>query len=243
MANRRFCIGDIHGAYLALKQVLKISGFNDKEDILICLGDVADGWSQVPECFNRLLKIKNLIYILGNHDQWLLNYFKKGTTPDIWTSQGGTATIKAYNMLDEFDNVKEILLSHIKLLEKAYPYYITHDNKLFVHGGFDWHKSIESQDTYSLTWDRHLFQVACMWESWAESGKPLHIAKNYNEVFIGHTSTSRTSPNLEPVHASNVWNLDQGAGWEGKLTIMNIDSHVYWQSDIVKILYPNERGR
>ena len=101
---RRFCIGDIHGAYLALQQVLKLVDFNDKEDILICLGDVSDGWSQVPECFNRLLKIKNLIYIIGNHDQWLLDYFKTGATPPIWTSQGGRATINSYNRLDEFLN-------------------------------------------------------------------------------------------------------------------------------------------
>ena len=76
--RRRFCIGDIHGAYKALMQVLKLSDFDYDSDELICLGDVADSWSQVPECFDELLKIKNLVYIMGNHDEWLLDWFKIG---------------------------------------------------------------------------------------------------------------------------------------------------------------------
>lgn len=241
---RRFVVGDIHGAYLALKQVLNLAKFNNREDLLICLGDVADGWSQVPECFERLLKIKNLIYVIGNHDLWLLEYFKTGATPTIWTSQGGKATINAYNrLLGEEDSGKEILLRHKNLLENAYPYYVTYDNKLFVHGGFDWHKPIKDQDVYNLIWDRKLFQVTCMWQEHYEEDKPLNIVKGYDEVFIGHTSTSFFDKTLKPVHVSNVWNLDQGAGWEGKLTLMNIDSKRYFQSDIVKTLYPNERGR
>ena len=41
----------------------------------------------------------------------------------------------------------------------------------------------------------------------------------------------------------NVWNLDTGAGYRGRLTIMDIDSKKYWQSDNAILLYPNERGR
>lgn len=41
----------------------------------------------------------------------------------------------------------------------------------------------------------------------------------------------------------NVWNIDTGAGWSGKLTIMDIDTKEYWQSDFVKELYPDEKGR
>ena len=44
-------------------------------------------------------------------------------------------------------------------------------------------------------------------------------------------------------HACNVWDLDTGGGWGGKLTIMDIDSHEYWQSDLVPDLYPHIQGR
>ena len=34
--------------------------------------------------------------------------------------------------------------------------------------------------------------------------------------------------------------MDTGAGWNGKLTIMDVDTEEYWQSDLVESLYPNE---
>jgi len=37
--------------------------------------------------------------------------------------------------------------------------------------------------------------------------------------------------------------MDTGAGWNGRLTIMNTDTKEYFQSDKVNDLYPNERGR
>jgi len=233
MKKRRFVLGDPHGAHKAIMQVFEQAGFNYKKDELICLGDVADGWPQVPECFEELLKINNLVYIMGNHDAWFLDFCKNGSTPRIWTSQGGRATIDAYERVENI----ELLRKHQTLLEKAPYYHITEDNKCFVHGGFNWTYSIEKQSGYNLTWDRELFYVACGWKE-AEN-----LVQQYDEVFIGHTTTSRHDRQLRPVHASNVWNLDQGAGWEGKLTLMNIDTKEYFQSDLVYTLYPNEKRR
>ena len=239
MAQRRFAIGDIHGAHKALLQVLRKAKFNKKQDILICLGDVADGWPEVPECFETLLKIKNLIYITGNHDEWLRSWFKFGQTPYIWRSQGGQATLDAYHRIYAKKGTY-ITKRHQRILDSAVFYHITEDNKLFVHGGFDWTQPIENQSGYSLTWDRELFETALYWRN---LNKTEDIAKDYDEVFIGNTSTSRVDPTLDPVHVSNVWNLDQGAGWEGVLTLLNIDSKEYFQSDIVSKLYPDEKGR
>lgn len=240
--TKRFVVGDIHGSYKALMQVIQQSGISYKKDQLICLGDVADSWSEVPECFEELLKFKNLIYISGNHDTWLLDYFQKGHTPYIWTSQGGRATIEAY---ERHGDIK-LARRHQRLLEKALPYYASEDNKLFVHGGFNWHSPIENQAEYNLTWDRDLFEVAKYWDKLMKNGvkdtKDFRV-KEFDEVFIGHTTTSWFSPDLRPVHVSNIWNLDQGAGWEGKLTLMNIDTKEFFQSDIVITLYPNEHGR
>jgi serine/threonine protein phosphatase 1 len=40
-----------------------------------------------------------------------------------------------------------------------------------------------------------------------------------------------------------VWYLDQGGGFEGKLSLMDIDTHEFWQSDKVVNLYPGFHGR
>jgi len=235
--KKRFCIGDIHGAHKALLQCFERSSFNPEKDQLISLGDVADGWSEVPMCFEELRKVKDLIYIMGNHDEWLLHWFKTGESPPIWLTQGGEASVNAYMTYLPRDMNKV----HEKLLDKAV-YYHEVDDMLFIHGGFNWHYPIEDQEPYDLTWDRHLWAIAQYWDK-QKYNKDLSKVKDYDEVFIGHTTTSRLDPELKPVHASNVWNLDQGAGWEGKLTIMDIDTKEYWQSDIVADLYPEIKGR
>lgn len=239
---KTFVIGDIHGAHKALIQCLERSGFNYQEDKLISLGDVADGWSQVFESFEELMKIKNLVYIMGNHDFWLLQWFKTGQAPNLWVNQGGKATLASYVKAYELHStlVKE---RHQSFLDKAQYYYVDEENRVFVHGGFDWHDEVGNTSNQELMWDRELFQVACMWQEWNDRGQELTMVKRYKEVFIGHTTTSWYKKDLLPVHVSNVWNLDQGGGWEGKLTIMNVETKEFWQSDVVKTLYPEEKGR
>jgi len=238
---KRFVIGDIHGAYKALLQCLERSGFNYEEDLLISLGDVADGWNEVPEVFDELLKVNKLVYVIGNHDLWLVEWFKTGRAPHIWLTQGGKATWDAYRkLLAEGDTTRSV--AHENLLDNAVYYHVL-NNKLFVHGGYNWHHPIDQTLDYTLVWDRNMWTAAMYWQKQADKGMKLDKVDAYDEIFIGHTTTSRVDPELKPVHASNVWNIDQGAGWEGKLTIMDIDSKEYWQSDIVKELYPEVKGR
>ena len=52
---RTLVIGDIHGALKALKQCLKKSAYNDREDKLIFLGDYVDGWPESAELIEYLL--------------------------------------------------------------------------------------------------------------------------------------------------------------------------------------------
>jgi serine/threonine protein phosphatase 1 len=63
----------------------------------------------------------------------------------------------------------------------------------------------------------------------------------YKEVFVGHTTTTRISD--IPFEKNNVWFMDTGGGFEGKLSIMDIDTHQFWQSDKVSKLYPNHKHR
>jgi serine/threonine protein phosphatase 1 len=43
--------------------------------------------------------------------------------------------------------------------------------------------------------------------------------------------------------AANVWNVDTGAAFTGRLSALNIDTKKYFQSDVVRTLYPQEKGR
>jgi len=227
---RRLVLGDIHGAYKALLQVFEHAQFDHTVDQLIFLGDVVDGWPDSSLCIDELLKVKNLIPILGNHDRWCWKWIESGWKDDLWLTQGGQATINAYQKRDPED--------HLPYFEKTKLFHRTEDNKLFVHGGISRREPIETQSEDILTWDRELMETALKRSRIEKDNTPL---TNYSEIYIGHTSTERFSK--VPIKACEVWCMDQGAGWGGKLSLMDIDTKTFWQSDTVSELYPNQRGR
>jgi serine/threonine protein phosphatase 1 len=47
----------------------------------------------------------------------------------------------------------------------------------------------------------------------------------------------------EPINKANVWNLDTGAAFTGALTIMDVNTKEFWQSDPLPSLYTDEKGR
>ena len=126
---------------------------------------------------------------------------------------------------------------HIDLLKNG-QLWIERDEQLFVHGGFNLDVSLKSHSAQELVWDRTLLDMA--WKKHI-AGCKCQLGK-YKDIFIGHTTTELYNT-LQPIHVCNVWNLDTGAGWSGKLTIMDVDTKEYWQSDLSKDLYsglPNQ---
>ena len=224
--SRVFVIGDIHGAYRALRQCLERSAFNYENDHLICLGDVADGWPETRASIDELLRIKKLTYILGNHDWWTLQWMLTGKTEELWFSQGGKATIDSYD--------HPIPTDHIALLSDA-PLHYLHGNKLFVHAGIDPLMPLEKQDKGTFLWDRTLATRALSLYP-NSAGEQLSI---YDEIYIGHTPV----PFPNPIKSVGVWLMDTGAGWSGVLSMMDIDTKEMFISDPVPQLYPGVEGR
>lgn len=227
---KTFAIGDIHGAYKAMMQCFERSKFGYKKDRLIVMGDVCDGYPDVRQCIDELLKIKHCDLIIGNHDMWALDWALRGDKPEIWTKQGGDRTIVSYNG-------GPMPQTHIDFLKSGH-LWLEVGNKLFVHAGFVPDLPLEQNSAQVLVWDRDLLKDA--WEA-ANYRREAKITK-YEDIFIGHTTTELYKT-LQPIHVCNVWDLDTGAGWSGKLTIMDIDTKEYWQSELSKDLYgglPNQ---
>ena len=65
----------------------------------------------------------------------------------------------------------------------------------------------------------------------------------WEQIFIGHTTTMALLRITTPLRVCNVVNLDTGAGWKGKLTLMDYDSGEFWQSDLASDMYPDVKPR
>ncbi len=241
---RTLVIGDVHGAYRALLQCLERSNFDYEHDQLISLGDIADGWSEVPECVEELLKIKNLIAIKGNHDDWAYQWMQFRVKNENWLNQGGQATYDAYTVYHP-----DLIEKHQhEFFGKQHYYYIDDKNRAFIHGGFT-HRDGVGHEEHSGTymWDRLLWRGSVTYHNIRErtirNGKtpnnpPIQL-RQHEEIYVGHTSVTEFMT-TSPMRAHNMWNLDTGAGWNGKLSIMDIDTRTIWQSDNVTELYPEE---
>lgn len=223
---RTFVLGDIHGAHKALVQCLERAAFDYGKDHLIALGDVADGWPETKQCIDELLKIKNLTYILGNHDFWTLEWMENETIDDVWYSQGGKATIDSYN--------GQVPAHHISFLKKARPYFKLGE-KVFVHAGVVHGIPLERHTLHTLLWDRNLSRIAIEHYQVGEIQKHT----DFEAVYVGHTPIGGG----KPLKAGDVWLLDTGAGWSGVLSIMNIETEEYFTSDPVPELYAGIEGR
>jgi len=254
---KTFVVGDIHGAHKALVQVLERSGFDYEKDMLITIGDICDGWGETYETIEELLKIKNRIDIMGNHDQWMYEFITTGVHPDQW-SQGGLATAKSYAnalgmelIIDKTTHrgfryehysyrlnliPEDITISHQNFFKRQAKWYKDDNNNLFVHGGINRHIPLNDNLPHMAMWDRALFSQAM---SAAATNNKLKFHDEYKKIFIGHTTTESWGK-TEPLLVDIIWNLDTGAGGGGKLTLMDIDTEEYWQSDLVPSLYPDD---
>jgi serine/threonine protein phosphatase 1 len=239
---KTYVIGDIHGALKALEQVIdKISP--QKDDRLIFLGDYVDGWSQSAEVIKFLMALDNVydcIFLKGNHDAWCEEWLSGEDADKTWLFHGGQATVDSYQLLTK--RQKNIHLAFYNLMRY---YYIDEANRLFIHAGFcSMHGPAHEHFASNCYWDRTLWETALgldnrIGEESIFYPKRLRL---FREIYIGHTPTINYGVE-EPMHAYNVWNIDTGAAFYGRLSALNIDTKEFWQSDIVQQLYPNEKGR
>jgi serine/threonine protein phosphatase 1 len=93
-------------------------------------------------------------------------------------------------------------------------------------------------------WDRTLWETALALDS-SLSEDSLFYPKRltlYREIYIGHTPVTRIGQTV-PVQKACVWNIDTGAAFKGPLTLMDVDSKQFWQSEPLHELYFSEKGR
>jgi serine/threonine protein phosphatase 1 len=243
-------MGDIHGAYKAVLQCLERAGFDYENDQLIQLGIVVDGYPQAYECVERLLMIKHLISLKGNHDDWFNEFVQTDFHPYFW-NLGGKGTLTSYlehagkkgQLFSSGSGYKSALESkdipptHKRFFEDQLPFYIDREQRCFVHAGFDRNLPFYSQRVANYYWDRSLWEDAWQYCDTSNAKEDFAVKTHFEEIFIGHTPTTYLGTD-QPLNCVNITNLDTGAGHSGRLTIMDVDSRAFWQSDPLPELYP-----
>lgn len=233
---RTLVIGDIHGAYLALLQVMERAQVTPY-DLLIFLGDYADRGKETPQVLDYLIALQQthqVICLRGNHDALCCDFLLGKHMSELWRSHGGKATEEAYK-----NYCKEDKQPHIDFLQSLKNYILDRENRLFLHAGFTDQGGVEQEFfVENFYWDRTLWELALATPEGLDPTDryfPKRLSL-YKEIYIGHTPTLRFGTD-QPMMRHNVWNLDTGAGFNGRVTMMDIHTKAFWQSDPIPSLY------
>ena len=166
-----YIISDIHGCYAEYLELLDMIGFSDDDELFV-LGDAVDRGPEPIKVIQDLMRRPNVTYILGNHDDMMLEALKKlavditevnllDLTDDVfisyyhWLQEGGAVTAKQFQQLSHEERA-DIL----DYLESASPYeMIEHQDKLYilVHAGiqnFDPTKELDEYHYTDFLWER-----------------------------------------------------------------------------------------
>ncbi len=239
---RTFVFGDIHGGLKALDQVIAKLDLVT-EDKLIFLGDYVDGWSESAQVIDRLIELDKqyeCVFIKGNHDQMCEDWLMGERMDPSWRQHGGAETVDSYQFYFQQDRVK-----HIRFFKSMRRYVVDEENRLFVHAGFTSMKGPKAEIyKTNFFWDRTLWETVKAMDTKMEINDPFYPKrlKLFREIYIGHTALTDYGI-LIPVNKANLWNMDTGAAFTGKLSCMEINTKELFQSDKLIELYPDEKGR
>ncbi len=221
--DRIVAIGDIHGRLDSLEILLEKleTTLLEKGDGLhfVLLGDYIDRGPSSCQVINKLLKWKYFgqsIFLMGNHERFLLNFLVDPIKFAEWLQYGGIETLISYQVFpkpgsqsqQQLISIKEELASkipdaHLEFLKSLKLSYTSGDF-MFVHAGVDPSIPLDKNPEEILLWIREPF---------------LSYPKPLPKVIVhGHTISSNGIPEIR----INRVGLDTGSYLNGKITAMAV---------------------
>lgn len=170
MSKIYFIISDIHGHYKELIESLKSSGYDRKDNHhhLLVLGDMFDRGDQSKEVLEYFYKLRienKATLIIGNHDDFLLEFLNGNYIRSIFNMQynGFKKTLesligKNLSMNENWAEISyQVKHKYIYLYNflKTLPLYIEIEDYIFVHGGINYNKTNWKDNIRSdFTWGK-----------------------------------------------------------------------------------------
>jgi Calcineurin-like phosphoesterase len=213
MNRKIFAVGDIHGCYDKLAAMMKVLPWDkDSGDLLLFIGDYIDRGPKSAEVVDYLVKLRDkggdFVFLRGNHEKMLLDYYIHQKDQMLYVANGGAETIASY--VEGAIGRKAFVLpeDHLEFLLALKPYYETEDY-IFVHAGLRDGIPIEEQSEEDLMWIREEFIYSTF--DWQK------------RVIFGHTALE--TPFVTPGKIG----IDTGAVYGNKLTAVELPRMKFYQ--------------
>lgn len=161
--GKTYAVADFHGQYILWD---KVRNYLQPEDKCYVLGDCIDRGQDGYQILKEVLADKRFIFILGNHEDMMLNYFETNSSIDLrlWLLNGGKTTYEACkNDLDLHDVLQALTLAPVEAIYK---------NIHLSHAGFA--PGVDED----LLWDREHIYIP-----WGAAEKGIEY------IVHGHTPT------------------------------------------------------
>ncbi len=192
-----YAIGDIHGSYTKLANLLRHCSDHcgDNDARIVFLGDYVDRGKRSREVVQLLIETQaaaphRIVCLMGNHEDMLLNAASL-QDETMWLDNGGDATLDSYGV----SRAADIPAEHLAWFETL-PLTISDDKRFFVHAGIMPGIPLDQQRKGVLLWIREPF---------------LSDQNDHGRYIVhGHTPTQTGIPDL----CHNRLNLDTYA-WYG----------------------------
>lgn len=207
-----FAVGDIHGSFDRLQELLQKIPIDFANDTLVFIGDYIDRGPGSVEVVEYLLDLKKkepgVIFLKGNHENMLEKYLD-GTDRFTYLLNGGQTTLDSYLSKTDRSGSFPIPTDHMEFFKSLRLYYET-EAYIFVHAGLRPKVPLASQQTEDLLWIRDKFIY-----SKYNFGKP---------VVFGHTPLEK--PLVEP----NKIGIDTGAVYGNALTCVQLPDLIFFSA-------------
>lgn len=213
MTRRIFAVGDIHGCYDKLAAMMKILPWDrENGDVLLFIGDYIDRGPKSREVVEHLVNVRKkggeLVFLKGNHEKMLLDYYIHQKDQMLYVANGGAETIASY--VEGGIGRKAFVLpeEHLEFFLSLSLYYETEDY-IFVHAGLRDGVSLDAQSEEDLLWIREEF---------------IYSAFDWNKrIIFGHTALE--TPFVTPGKIG----IDTGAVYGNKLTAVELPRMKFYQ--------------
>ena len=219
--ERTIFVGDIHGCFDELMELLEKVQFDPKSDRLISLGDLMHKGDKSAEVI-RFFMENNYEAVMGNHDYYFMQLLQKDRDPT-----------------DEFRTIKKALgMKRRDLLKwfKHRPKFIEADDFIAVHAGVNpWMEDVADNDIENLYYTRVYHpETREAYRSRNKQANADELVSWYRlldessygarKIIFGHWAKKKL------VQHGNVYGLDTGCCYGGRLSAL-----LYPSMEIVQV--------